>query len=168
MNFKHRKKSDATSLRKRIETIKRRKLVSQDVVNLEDFRTLNRKIESKTILVVDDDEIMRDALKRILEKEGYRVLLAEDGMELSKLLESSNFDLILLDINLPWVDGFELCRIIKSQGPLQDIPLILISARKDREDIERGFEAGCNNYISKPFDIDHMTEIVDKALTSPD
>lgn len=152
------------SLRRQIESIKRQKIVSKKVVSLTDFRDLKKSIDARTILVVDDDEVMRNALKRILENEGYKVLLAVDGLELSKILEQTRLDLILLDVNLPWVDGLELCRLIKGHHSLKFVPLVLISARKSKEDVERGFEAGCDDYVTKPFDIDSMTEVIGKNL----
>jgi CheY-like chemotaxis protein len=151
-------------LRRQIESIKRQKIVNKKVVSLSDFRELRQKIDLRSILVVDDDEIMRSALKRILENEGYKVVLAVDGLELSKILETTRLDMILLDVNLPWVDGYELCRLIKSNHALKDVPLVLVSARKSKEDIQAGFDAGCNDYVTKPFDIDYMTGVINKML----
>ena len=152
------------TLRRQIESIKRQKIVGKKVVSLADFRDLKQTVESRSILVVDDDEIMRSALKRILENEGYKVILAVDGLELSKILETTRLDLILLDVNLPWVDGYELCRLIKDHASLKDVPLVFVSARKSKEDIQLGFDAGCNDYVTKPFDIDHMTGVINKML----
>lgn len=152
------------SLRRQIESIKRSKIVGKKVVSLSDFRELRHKVEIRSILVVDDDEIMRSALKRILENEGYKVILAVDGLELSKILETTRLDLILLDVNLPWVDGYELCRIIKDHHALKETPLVLVSARKSKEDIQQGFDAGCNDYVTKPFDIDYMTGVINRML----
>lgn len=152
------------TLRKQIESIKRQKIINKKVVSLDDFRALQKRIETRTILAVDDDEIMRSALKRILENEGYKVIVAQDGLELSKILETTRLDLILLDVNLPWVDGFELCRLIKTHHSLKDVPLILVSARKSEEDIQSGFDSGCNDYVTKPFDIDFMTDTISKHL----
>ena len=121
------------TIRRKVEAIKRKKITSKKVVSLSDFRGLKAAIDIRCILVVDDDEIMRSALKRILEGEGYKVLLAEDGLELSKVLETTRLDLVLLDVNLPWVDGFELCRIIKGHHSLKNVPLILVSGRKEKE-----------------------------------
>lgn len=152
------------AIRKQIENIKKKKIVSKKVVSLTDFRELKKSIESRTVLVVDDDEIMRSALKRILEAEDYKVLMAQDGLELSKVLESTRLDMILLDVNLPWVDGYELCRIIKDHYTLRHVPLILVSARKDPEDVEKGFAAGADDYVTKPFDIDVMMNTISKML----
>jgi CheY-like chemotaxis protein len=107
---------------------------------------------------------MRNAMKRILEHEGYKVVLAEDAMALSKVLDTVQLDLILLDINLPWVDGFELCAILKQHPSLRKVPVVLISGRRSKEDVEKGFAAGCDDYISKPFEIENMSQVVAKAL----
>lgn len=163
MNKKPHLAGDKT-LRRQIESIKRQKIVNKKVVSLADFRELRHDIDTRTILVVDDDEIMRSALKRILENEGYKVLMAVDGLELSKVLESTRLDMILLDVNLPWVDGYELCRLIKDHPFLKHTPLVLVSARKTKQDIENGFAAGCNDYVTKPFDIDYMTGVINKML----
>lgn len=152
------------SITKQIQNIKRQKLAQGQVVNLADFRDLKKADDPKTILVVDDEEVMRNALKRILEREGYKVVLAEDGMELSKIVEHTRMDLIILDVNLPWVDGFELCRVIKSHTSTKDVPLVLVSARKSQEDIERGFAAGCTDFVGKPFDVEHLTSVIGKAM----
>lgn len=152
------------SLRRQIESIKRQKIVNKKVVSLSDFRELKQRIDTRSILVVDDDEIMRSALKRILENEGYKVILAVDGLELSKILETSRLDMILLDVNLPWVDGYELCRLIKDHHSLKEVPLVLVSARKSKEDIQAGLDAGCDDYVTKPFDIDYMTGVINRML----
>lgn len=154
------------TLRRQIESIKKQKIVAKKVVSLSDFRNLKQTIETRSILVVDDDEIMRNALKRILEASGYKVLLASDGLELSKILEVNRLDLVLLDVNLPWVDGYELCRLLKSHHSLSKVPLIFVSARKEEEDIQKGFDAGCNEYITKPFDIEKMTATISRILAT--
>ena len=141
------------TLRRKVEAIKRKKITSKKVVSLDDFRELKAAIDTRVILVVDDDEVMRSALKRILVAEGYKVLLAEDGLELSKVLETTRLDMVLLDVNLPWVDGYELCRLIKNHHSLKDVPLILVSARKTKEDVEKGFSAGADDYVTKPFEM---------------
>ncbi len=158
------KPSADKGFRKQVESIKRQKIVSKKVVSLNDFRELRKNIDTKTILVVDDDEIMRNALKRILEGEGYNVVLAMDGLELSKTLETSRLDMILLDVNLPWVDGIELCRLIKTHHSLKKIPLVMVSARNSKEDVEKGFDAGCDDYVTKPFEIDHITGVIQQQF----
>ncbi|MBC7660442.1 MAG: response regulator [Chitinophagaceae bacterium] len=152
------------SIRRQVEAITRKRLASQNIVDLNDFRSLRKDLNQPTILVVDDEEIMRNALKRILEIEHYKVILAEDAMGLTKILDTAHFDLILLDINMPWVDGIELCAMLKGHSSLSHVPLILVSGRKSKEDIEKGFAAGCDDYITKPFEVDHILDVVSKAL----
>lgn len=152
------------SIRRKVETIKRQKIVGKKVVSLAEYRQLQVTETHKSILVVDDDEIMRSGLKRILEAEGYQVALAVDGLELSKTLENTRLDLILLDVNLPWVDGYELCRMLKDHPVLKQVPLILVSARKSKIDIETGFAAGCDDYITKPFDVEYINQVIHKML----
>jgi DNA-binding response OmpR family regulator len=151
-------------LRKQVEALKRQKIARDKVVNLAEFRSLMAPNEAQSVLVVDDDEVMRNALKRILEAEGYRVSLACDGLELSRVLEGSRLDLILLDVNLPWVDGLEMCRLIKGHQALSMVPVIMVSARKGQEDISAGIDAGADDYITKPFDIDKMIELIGSHL----
>ncbi len=152
------------SIRRQVEAIARKRLASQDIVDLSDFRSLRRDLYQPSILVVDDEELMRNALKRILETENYRVILAEDAMALTKVLDTAQFDLILLDVNLPWVDGLELCSMLKGHPSLSHIPLVLVSGRKAKEDIEKGFAAGCDDYVTKPFEIDGILDVVSKTL----
>ncbi|MEZ4741083.1 MAG: response regulator [Bdellovibrionota bacterium] len=152
------------SLSKRVEAIKRKKIASEKVVDLAEFRESRTEPETHTILVVDDDETMRNAIKRILEGEKFNVIVAQDGIELSKILESTGLDMVLLDVNLPWVDGYELCKLIKSHYTLKDVPLVFVSARKTEEDIKLGFAAGADDYIAKPFEVEHMVELINKML----
>src|SRR5262249_33202945 len=107
----------------KIEKMTRDKITREKVVSLDEFRKLKKKDEPKTILVVDDDETMRMALKRIFETEGYRVLLAADGTQLSQVLDESPLELIVLDIGLPWINGFELCKLLKENSDLKKIPV---------------------------------------------
>lgn len=154
------------SIKDKVEAIKRKNIASQKIVHMDDFRKLRQSSTQHTILVVDDDDIVRNALQRILESVGYRVLVAADGVELSQMLEAMHLDLVLLDINLPWVDGFELCRIIKGHPQLKKVPLILISGRKSKEDIEKGLTVGADDYIAKPFDIEVITSTISRFLTA--
>lgn len=152
------------TLRRQVEALKRSKLASKKVVRLEDFKELNKTSRTERVLVVDDDEVMRNALQRILESEGFSVTLAEDGLGLSRALENSQMDLILLDVNLPWVDGFELCSLIKGHDLLRRVPLVLVSGCKSPEDVDKGFASGADHFLAKPFEVDKLLEIVDRSL----
>lgn len=158
------KNSSGSSVRKQVEHIKRKKLAKEKVVSLTEFRATGEEAAQKSVLVVDDEEIMRNAIRRILEEDGYEVVVAEDGMALSKALESTTFHLILLDINLPWVNGIELCQILKNHANLRDVPILMVSGNKTEDEIRRGFDAGCADYITKPFDVEFLLGKVTETL----
>lgn len=141
-------------------------MAAKKVVNLAGYRVLKKRREHQSILVVDDDRVILSALKRILQGAGYRVLVARDGLELSGVLETSRLHMFILDINLPWVDGYELCRLIKSHPQYRGIPLVLMSALSRPSDIEKGYRCGCDDYIIKPFDMDVITGAVQTALAT--
>jgi DNA-binding response OmpR family regulator len=150
--------------RKQLDHITRRKLSEQKVVSISEFRDIKKSKQKISVLVVDDEEIMRNALKRVLEGENYNVLLAEDGYALSHFLETTILDVILLDVNLPWVDGFELVHLIKSHSVLKDVPVIMVSGRKSTDDIQRAMALGASDFISKPFDVDFLLNTIKKNL----
>lgn len=104
--------------------------------------------ESQHILIVEDDPVARDLLVAYFEKEGYRIVTAENGSQMWERLETVRTDLVLLDINLPGEDGFSLTRALRLRS---DIGIILVTAR--REDMDRivGLELGADDYVSKPF-----------------
>ena len=100
------------------------------------------------ILVVDDDPEIRDLLKTYLEKNGARVTTAGDGNGMWQALEHARFDLIVLDLMLPGVDGLELCRVLRARSR---IPVIMLTARGDEMDRILGLEMGADDYLPKPF-----------------
>lgn len=110
----------------------------------------NRKT-APLILVVDDVETNRFSLKNIIQDMGYQALLAENGIQALKIMEHCLPSLILLDVSMPEMDGFEFCDIIKKDVKTRDIPIIFISAYDETEDIIKGFSAGGEDYITKPF-----------------
>ena len=143
-----------------IERIKKKKILDNKVVSLAEYRSLHKSKEKHHILVVDDDESTRNILKRLFEKEGYEVALAQDADELVKLLDTEPIGLILLDINLPWVNGFELCKLLKEHKDLKQVPIVFISGRKSEIDKKHAFKLGAHDYITKPFNIKEVTETV--------
>lgn len=148
----------------KIEKITKEKITKEKVVSLADYRNLKKKEEPKTILVVDDDETMRLALKRLFEAEGFRVLVAADGTQLSQVFDEHPLELIVLDIGLPWINGFELCKLLKENEELKKIPLVFISAKTSEFDIKRGFDVGADDYIKKPFNVDEIKNTVRTLL----
>lgn len=103
------------------------------------------------ILVVDDSEINRDILRQRLVNYGYQVEIAVDGLDALEKLANASFDLILLDIMMPGLDGYETLERVKGDASLQDIPVVMISALDDREVSKRCLKLGASDYITKPF-----------------
>ena len=103
-------------------------------------------------------------MKRFLEAECYRVELAEDAMSLSQVIEASHLDLMFLDVDLPWVNGIELCQLLKEHPVLGKIPIILTSQKTSKSVMEQAFAAGCDEYLVKPFGADIMSEAVQKVF----
>ena len=106
---------------------------------------------SRRILIVDDEKNIVDILRFNLEREGYEVLGAYDGKEGLRLARESAPDLILLDVMLPYMDGFEVCRSLRGEG--NGVPIIMITAREGETDKVLGLELGADDYITKPFSI---------------
>jgi PAS domain S-box-containing protein len=103
------------------------------------------------VLMVDDTPANIDVLRKVLSIEGYRLSFANSGEKALKIVERAIPDLILLDVMMPGMDGFETCRHLKSDEKTQDIPIIFITAKTDMEDLVEGFKAGAVDYITKPF-----------------
>lgn len=158
------KKINAQDLITKIEKITKARMASQDVVQLDNFRELKQKLDQKTILVIEDDETMRNAMKRIFELDGFIVKLAADGTELSKVLDDASPDLILLDIGLPWLNGFELAQLLKEHRDLKKIPLIFVSGKTSDDDVKKAFELGADDFIKKPFEIEKLKKTVATLL----
>jgi DNA-binding response OmpR family regulator len=104
--------------------------------------------EMATVLVVDDEPIVRDVVVRYLHREGFDTLEAGDGDTARRLIEEGEPELVVLDVMLPGTDGLTLCRWIRSRG---DLPVIMLTARGDEADRIVGLELGADDYVSKPF-----------------
>jgi len=100
------------------------------------------------ILVVDDEEKIRLIIRKYGEFEGHEIKEAADGMEAVKMCDAEDFDLVILDVMMPELDGFSACKLIKSK---KDIPVIMLSARGEEYDRIHGFETGVDDYVVKPF-----------------
>lgn len=107
--------------------------------------------ESARILIVDDTIKNIQVLGSVLKEQGYHLSVAQNGLEAIEILEDSNPDLILMDIMMPKMDGYEACRRIKENPATKDIPLIFLTAKTESTDIVQGFEMGGVDYVTKPF-----------------
>jgi len=108
-----------------------------------------------TILLVEDEESLAIGLTYNLEEEGYRIIKAGDGMEAVRLFGEHHIDMIILDIMLPHMDGFEVAEKIRAQSPR--IPILMLTARTQPEDRIKGLQTGADDYLTKPF---HITELL--------
>lgn len=155
------KKFVTSDLIKKIERLTKQRMSEQPVVSLDQFRDAHKKMNPQNILVIEDDVTQRLSLKRILEAEGYTALLAADSAELTALLdEEKDIHLILMDIGLPWINGFELAEMMKSHPDLKRLPLVFLSAQAEQEDFDRAREVGAADYIKKPFDIEKLKQVI--------
>ncbi len=108
------------------------------------------------ILLVDDHELNRDMLSRRLAKKGYQVDMAVDGAEGLRAASTTSPDLILLDMGLPEMDGWEVARRLKAQDHTRSIPIIALTAHARKEDEERARAAGCDDFDTKPVEIERL------------
>ena len=120
----------------------------------------------RKVVIVDDDRETREMLTLALELEGYVVEQAANGLRLISSLHVDRPDLILLDVMMSWIDGFELCRSIKKNDEFRDIPVVFVSARKTGEDVQKGLAAGATDYFTKPVDIERLTARIREILAA--
>lgn len=119
--------------------------------------------DKKTILLVEDDAFVSDIYQTRLEQEGYKMTLAENGIEAMKRIEEEVPDLILLDIIMPYMDGIEVLKKLKANDAWKKIPVIILTNLSQKEEVEEGLELGADDYLIKS----HFTpsEVVEKVKT---
>ncbi len=116
------------------------------------------------ILLVEDNQMNRDMLSRRLARKGYEVVIAIDGQQGVEMARSETPDLILMDMSLPVVDGWEATRQLKSAPETQAIPVIALTAHAMAGDREKAVEAGCNDYDTKPIELPRLLEKIEALL----
>ena len=116
------------------------------------------------ILLVEDNEMNRDMLSRRLARKGYEVIMAVDGRQAIDMAASESPDLILLDMSLPVIDGWETARRIKASAATRSIPVIAITAHAMEGDREKALEAGCDDYDTKPVELPRLIAKIAAAL----
>src|SRR5690349_6795825 len=118
-----------------------------------------------TILYVEDNPDNRTLVRRILLAEDYSLLEANNALEALKLLQNERPDLILMDINMPDMDGYTLTAKIRAMPGFERVPILALTANVMRGDKEKTLEAGCDGYIQKPLDIDQLTREIEKFIS---
>jgi CheY-like chemotaxis protein len=118
------------------------------------------------ILLVEDNEMNRDMLSRRLQRKGYIVLIAHDGEQGLAKACSEIPDLILMDISLPFIDGYEVTRRLKANPRTRHIPVIALTAHALLTDRDKALKAGCNDYDTKPVDFGRLTEKIENLLVN--
>ena len=118
------------------------------------------------VAIVEDEREMREWLAAVLTKAGHEVKLAPNGLRLVAALQIDRPDLIVLDVNLSWIDGFELCRALKKNPTFADIPVVFLSGRTAPDDVAAGLACGAVDYVCKPVDgrtlIEHINGVAAK------
>lgn len=116
------------------------------------------------ILVVDDSVVVVEAVRDALEKDGYSVMTAGDGLEALDLIKKNAFDLILLDIDMPRMNGYQLCKLLKRDENFKAIPVVMLTAKSSEADRMWGLKAGSDEYLVKPFNYAKVKEIIRRFL----
>lgn len=114
------------------------------------------------ILVVDDEAAIRDLISDVLNIAGYQVITSGDGLDALNQIRNNNFDLILLDVNLPKVDGFAILEKVRESAQTQ--PIIMLSARVDKDDVTHGLRLGADDYVRKPFSVEELVLRIENRL----
>ncbi len=120
------------------------------------------------ILVADDEPDIVETIQLVLEARGHEVLKANDGMEALDQARNHNPDIIFLDVMMPKLDGYRVCRMLKFDSQYKKIPVVLLTARAGSKDISTGGEVGADEYITKPFDVNDLLELVDRLVENGD
>jgi DNA-binding response OmpR family regulator len=120
------------------------------------------------VLIVDDNRDILDLVQRVLQTYGYDVVIARDGIDALQQESATLPDLVVLDVNLPAIDGWEVCRRIKAR---RNVPVMLLTVRAERADLERSREAGADDHLAKPFDItvflNRITQLAHRYVLHP-
>ncbi len=116
------------------------------------------------ILFVDDDPCIRELVKYNLELDGFNVTLAEDGRQGFETLQEGNFDLVLLDVMMPELDGLQVLALIRKNEAMDGLPVLMLTAKGMFADMERAFKVGADGYITKPFEPEKLGEEIKRKL----
>jgi two-component system, OmpR family, aerobic respiration control protein ArcA len=151
------------ALFRKIESLVKERMRSEKVLRFEDLRKQSPLAPAR-ILIIEDDDQLRKALLRVLADDEHQIVVASDARHLQSVVERFVFDLILLDVGLPWIDGFELAKMMKEHPDMKAIPLVFISGHRDMDSVKKGFAVGADDYIMKPFDLEKLRKTVQTLL----
>jgi DNA-binding response OmpR family regulator len=117
-------------------------------------------------LLAEDSDVVREQLRRVLEAHGYEVVTARDGAEALDLAsrDVAGFDLVSTDVMMPHMDGYELTRALRAQARHRDVPMIMVTSKGEHLDRVRGFDAGVDDYLTKPLDAGELLRAVERHL----
>jgi two-component system, chemotaxis family, chemotaxis protein CheY len=118
----------------------------------------------KVILIADDSPTIRKFVTVALSVKGFEIIACADGMEAMEVLPTQKIDLVITDLNMPNVDGYELISSIRQNNEYRELPIIVLSSLGNTEDIQKGLESGANSYLVKPFDPKRVVYEVSKYL----
>jgi len=122
-------------------------------------------MEKQRILVVDDDTEMTGIIEEILKKNNYEVLLAHNGLKAIEKSNQERIDLILLDIRMPFFSGYWFCDAFKHRPQTKNVPVVVISALSEEEDIQKAYKMGACGYVKKPFRSEELLKAVNQAIS---
>ena len=123
------------------------------------------KEKASLVMVIDDSVTVRKVTTRLLERNGYEVVTAKDGVDAIATLQDVKPDIMLLDIEMPRMDGFEVATLVRHDERLQDIPIIMITSRTGQKHKDRALSIGVNGYLGKPFQEHDLLENIEKYLS---
>jgi CheY-like chemotaxis protein len=116
------------------------------------------------ILIAEDERDIRDLVIFTLQFSGYEVIAAANGEEAVEKSRREKPDLVLMDVRMPRMTGYEACRALKQDGPTQNIPIVFLSAKGQEKEVQSGLQAGATDYILKPFSPAHLTKRIEEIL----
>jgi CheY-like chemotaxis protein len=120
--------------------------------------------KGKTILVIDDEQNIRDSLADLLSVSGYRVLQSDGGEKGISLAITHKPDLIMCDIMMPQMDGYDTLRKLRSENSTRDIPVIFVTAKAEKQAFEKGMSMGATDFLLKPFTFKDVQQVIDRCL----
>ena len=125
-------------------------------------------MNNEKIIVIEDNIDNQNLLRLLIERQGYQVVTAVDGREGLKIIREEQPDLIVLDLSMPIVDGWEMIKHVKADPKIESIPIVVVTAHLQPGEKKKVFEAGCNGYVFKPFKATDLIDEIERCLPNKD